>query len=153
MHARVPAARLVLVGANRTQPPIDPRALAAAAGVADRVEWREYVDDAELGKLYAQARAFAFLSDYEGFGMTPLEAIAHGVPPVLLDTAVSREIFGSAARLVSPSPSDIANSLTELLTDTSAAAALAGAGEACLARYSWIRSAEVIRQALEAAAG
>ena len=34
-----------------------------------------------------QARAFAFLSEYEGLGLTPLEALAAGVPPVLLDTA------------------------------------------------------------------
>jgi glycosyltransferase involved in cell wall biosynthesis len=153
VHARVPDARLVLVGANRTQPPIDPRSLAASAGVANRVEWREYVDDVELERLYAHAQVFAFLSDYEGFGMTPLEAIAHGVPPVVLDTPVSREIFGSAARFVSPAPADIANALAELLTDTSAAASLAAAGRACLTHFSWARSAEVIRQALEAAAG
>ncbi len=152
VHSRLPDARLVLVGANRAQPPIDPGALAAAAGVADHVEWREYVDDAELEKLYANARVFAFLSDYEGFGMTPLEAIAHGVPPVLLDTPVSREVFGNAARLVSPAPNDIAKALTGLLTNPSAAASLVAAGPPCLARFSWARSAEVIRQALETAA-
>ena len=45
----------------------------------------------QLRDLYARARAFAFLSEYEGLGMTPLEALAAGVPPVLLDTAVARE--------------------------------------------------------------
>jgi len=152
VRATVPDARLVLVGANRTQPPIDPRALAAASGVGECVEWREYVSDAELDRLYADARVFAFLSDYEGFGMTPLEAIAHGVPPVLLDTPVSREIFGGAARLVPPAPSDIARALVELLTDAPAAESLAAAGRASLARFSWARSAGVIREALEAAA-
>src|SRR5262249_45035073 len=97
---RVPDAKLVLVGANRSEPRIDPRAIAAAAGVSNSVDWREYVTDAELESLYAGARVFAFLSDYEGFGMTPLEAIAHGVPPVLLDTPIAREIFGEAAALV-----------------------------------------------------
>ena len=153
VRARVPDARLLLVGANRAQPPIDPRALATAAGVADGVEWREYVDDEELGRLYGRARVFAFLSDYEGFGMTPLEAIAHGVPPVLLDTPVSREVFGEAARLVTPAPGDIAKALVELLTDASAAASLAAAGRARLARFSWTRAADVIREALEGAAG
>jgi glycosyltransferase involved in cell wall biosynthesis len=90
--ASVPGARLVLVGDNRTKPPIDPMALARELGVAGRVEWRAYVDDAELQALYQSARVFAFLSDYEGFGMTPLEAIAWGVPPVLLDTPIAREI-------------------------------------------------------------
>ncbi len=60
--------------------------------------------DAELDIAYRQARVFVFLSDYEGFAMTPLEALAHGVPSVLLDTPVAREVYGDAARLVPPDP-------------------------------------------------
>ncbi len=44
--------------------------------------------------------AFAFLSEYEGLGLTPLEALAAGVPPVLLDTPVARESCGDAALYV-----------------------------------------------------
>ena len=83
---RVPDARLVLVGDNRTHPPIDPTAIAASLGLAARVDWQSYVTDDALELLYDTARVFAFLSDYEGFAMTPLEALAHGVPSVLLDT-------------------------------------------------------------------
>jgi glycosyltransferase involved in cell wall biosynthesis len=149
---RVPDASLVLVGANRSQPRIDPTAIAAAAGVADRVTWREYVTDAELARLYAGARVFAFLSDYEGFGMTPLEAIANGVPPVLLDTPIAREVFGDAARLVPLATDAVAAALVELLTDARANAALAAAGRRALGRYSWAEAAAVVRQALEDAA-
>lgn len=140
---------LVLVGANRSQPRIDPRAIAATAGVAARVDWREYVTDDELERLYGGARVFAFLSDYEGFGMTPLEAIAHGVPPILLDTPIAREIFNEAARLVPLSEEAIAGALAELLTDAAASAALVAAGRRCLARYSWAEAAAAVRQALE----
>jgi glycosyltransferase involved in cell wall biosynthesis len=149
---RVPRARLVIVGENRAQPAIDPRALAAAHGVSDRVEWREYVDDGELERLYGTAAAFAFLSDYEGFAMTPLEAIAHGVPPVLLDTAVSREIYGDAARLVSATPTDVAQALIDLLTREGAHAALLARGLARLADFSWTAAAAAMRETLEQAA-
>ena len=53
--------------------------------------------------LYGRASVFVFLSEYEGFGFTPLEALAAGVAPVLLDTPVARETYGAAARYVAPS--------------------------------------------------
>jgi glycosyltransferase involved in cell wall biosynthesis len=150
--ADVPAARLVLVGDNRTKPSIDPRAVAAGLGVRDRVEWRDYVTDAELDALYASARAFAFLSTYEGFAMTPLEAIAHGVPPVLLDTDVAHEVYDDAAIFAQPDTTSIARALTTLLRDDDAHAALVRRGQALLGRYSWSRTAAAIQQALERAA-
>ena len=153
--ARLPtsaAARLVLVGDNRTDPPIDPRAIAADLGIGARVDWREYVDDAELDGLYGRARAFAFLSEYEGFALTPLEAIAHGVPPVLLDTQVAREIYQDAAIFVPADPEAIAAALATVLTDESVRHRLAAAGVAALGRHSWTRTAALVRDALEAAA-
>jgi glycosyltransferase involved in cell wall biosynthesis len=150
--ATMPEARLVLVGDNRTSPPLDPRELAAAQGIGDRVEWLKYVPDAELEALYARARVFAFLSDYEGFGMTPMEALAHGVAPVLQDTPVTREIYGDGARLVAAAPQAVAEALTALLRDDAAHQALVAAGQARLARFSWPATADRVRRALEHAA-
>jgi glycosyltransferase involved in cell wall biosynthesis len=150
--SQVPDARLVLVGDNRTNPPIDPKALAEDLGIASSVAWLKYIDEAELARLYSEARVFAFLSDYEGFAMTPMEAIALGAPPVLLDTPISREVYGDAARVVSAEPMDISEALTSLLTDDAAHGALMEAGRRRLSMYSWGRSAGVIRRALEEAA-
>jgi glycosyltransferase involved in cell wall biosynthesis len=94
---------------------------------------------------------FVFLSAYEGFAMTPLEALAHDVPSILLDTPVSREVYGEAARLIG-SPADLAGPLAELLTDAPAHARLVEAGRVRLASFSWAQSAAVVRRALEEAA-
>jgi glycosyltransferase involved in cell wall biosynthesis len=145
----VPDARLILVGDNRTRPYIDPLALARELGVGDRVEWRAYVTDDELNQLYDRARAFLFLSEYEGFAMTPLEALAHGVPPILLDTPVAREVYGSDATLVNGSPAD---ALLWLLTDDAAHADAVSRGQRLLTRYSWAHAAVVVMTALEEAA-
>jgi glycosyltransferase involved in cell wall biosynthesis len=150
--AQVPDARLVLVGDNRTVPRIDPGGLADAAGVGDRVDWHAYVDDATLDRLYASARVFAFLSDYEGFAMTPMEALAHGVPPVLLDTEVAREVYGPAALLVQTAPDAIGHALVTLLTDEETRARVLAAGADRLRRQTWARTAATLRQALETAA-
>lgn len=145
-------ARFVLIGDNRTSPRLDPRALAEAAGVADRVEWLDYADETVLHQMYDSARVFLFISDYEGFAITPLEAMAHGVPAVLLDNAVGREIYGGAARLVPAQRPMIAAALRELLTNDQAHASLVAAGRDRLAQYSWQNSANLVLAALEHAA-
>ncbi len=147
-----PDARLILVGANRTNPPVDPRAIAARLGVAHAVDWREYVNDADLDRLYASARVFAFLSDYEGFAMTPMEALAHGVPSVLIDTPVAREVYGDGAVLVPLDTRAIAAALDELLHDASRRDGTLAAGRGRMGLLSWARTASTVLKALEAAA-
>ncbi len=148
----VPDVTLTLVGGNQTRPRIDPLALAAGLGLADRVTWRPWVDDDELDALYQRARAFAFLSDYEGFGMTPMEAAAHAVPSVMLDTPVAREIYDAAALLVPLETESIASALTQLLTDRDAHAATVQAARARLQAFPWATTAAVVGHALEHAA-
>ena len=92
--------------------------------------------------LYARARAFAFLSEYEGLGLTPLEALAAGVPPVLLDTPVARESCGDAALYVGAGDVEgTARALEELLVDERTRSRLLSAAPAALARYGWPRAA------------
>ena len=79
-----------------------------------------------------------FLSEYEGFGMTPLDALAAGVPPVVLDTEVAREIYGPAALFVAqPEPGAIHEALRRALFDDDARGRILEAAPQQLARYSW----------------
>ena len=152
LNRQHPGATLEIVGDNRMQPPIDVSALAAAEGAGSRVHSRSYVSDAELAGLYARASAFAFLSDYEGFGMTPLEALASGVPPVVLDTEVAREIYGPAAVYVaSPNPALIATALASAIGEGPEREQLLAAAPQVLARYSWEECARRTLQVLLAA--
>ena len=133
---------LDIVGDNRSYPHQDLRATIAGEAVTDCVHWHEYVAEPELHAMYARARAFAFLSEYEGLGLTPLEALAAGVPPVLLDTPVARESCGAAAIYV---PHDdrpaTTRALESVLFDDRLRAALLAAAPAELAKYSWTRAA------------
>src|SRR4026207_1057119 len=80
-----------------------------------RTRWSQ-APGGELPQLYAGASAFVFLSEYEGFGLTPLEAMASGVPLVMLDTPVAREICGDAAIYVPrPDAALIADALHAVL--------------------------------------
>jgi len=151
--AAVPGARLEIVGENRTHPAEDLAALCRALKIADRVAIRAYLRDDELVGLYRSARAFAFLSEYEGFGLTPLEALSCGVPVVVLDTPVARETCGPAACYLGLGDTDgVATHLTKLLSDERAHRDALAPAAAVLARYSWPEAARATIEALEAAA-
>jgi glycosyltransferase involved in cell wall biosynthesis len=150
--ARHPEARLEIVGDNRSLPVLDVDRLAQNAGAAGLVNAREYVSEPELSELYSHATAFAFLSDYEGFGMTPLEALASGVPIVVLDTEVSREIYGPAAIYVPRAePALIEAALVAALFDPAERTRILEAAPQVLARYSWQECGQRTLQVLLAA--
>ena len=150
---RIPSAELVIVGPDRTYPRQDLRGIADAAGIASRVTFRAYVSDDELAALYRRATVFAYLSEYEGFGLTPLEALAAGVPVVAGDTPVAREIYADAARYV---PVDdhaaVAAALVEMITRPEARSAVLAGRASLLVRFTWARAAADTLAVLEEAA-
>lgn len=153
--AAVPDATLEIVGENRTRRPrLDLDLLRSRTAHPERITIRSYVDDDTLAALYRRAAVFVFLSEYEGFGFTPLEALTAGVPPVLLDTAVARETCGAAARYVSAAASngELAAVISDLLANSSARQRVMQQADAVLARYSWARTAAATLSVLEEAA-
>jgi len=92
------------------------RALARSP-VADRVEWRRDVRDAELPRLYAQADVLVWASLSEGFGLPPLEAMACGTPVVTSFVTAMPEVCGDAAFLVEPTDSERIFEATRRLID------------------------------------
>jgi glycosyltransferase involved in cell wall biosynthesis len=103
-----------------------------------------------LRALYAHARVLAFLSEYEGLGLTPLEALAAGVPPVLLDTPIAHESCGDAALYVPIGDrGGVTRALERLLFDPTARAQILGAAPAVLAKYQWPRAADATLRVIE----
>lgn len=150
---RRPDVRLEIVGDNRTTPRVDVEALVRASSAAERIALRSYVADEALAAVYGRARAFVFLSEYEGFGLTPLEALAAGVPIVVLDTPVAREVYADAALYVPrPEPALVAAAIERVLGDEAERARILAAAQRILPRYSWRACAAQVLTALTAAA-
>ena len=145
-----PSATLDLVGDNRSYPHEDVMAAVEREQLRSQITWHRYATDEQLDDLYSRARVFVFLSDYEGLGLTPLEALTAGVPPVLFDTPVAREACGDAALYVRPDrPQDVRRAVEQLLFDEAVRSRVLAAAPEVLAQYNWTRAARETLQVLE----
>jgi glycosyltransferase involved in cell wall biosynthesis len=143
-------ATLDLIGDDRTYPPEDLQQTIRSESLDGRIRWHRYVSEAELSDFYRGARAFAFLSEYEGLGLTPLEALAANVPPVLLDTPVARESCGEAALYVQRGDlAETARALEKVLADDNVRLRLLAQAPRVLARYTWSDAARKTLEVLE----
>jgi glycosyltransferase involved in cell wall biosynthesis len=134
-------ARLVLAG--RPGERFDEvRDAIAESPVRDRIELRHDVGDDELDRLYRQATALVLPSRYEGFALTPLEAMARGCPVLASDIPAVAEVSGDGAWLLPLD--DIAawsQALRSVLTDSAIREQLKQRGAARAATFSWARTA------------
>jgi glycosyltransferase involved in cell wall biosynthesis len=119
---------------------------AVVAALGDRLQLLGHLDATELRALYAGATVFALPSRHEGFGLPVLEAMVQGTPVLCSDIAALREVAGGAARLVPPGDVDgWARALSELVGGAAAREALAAAGRARAAPFSWERTVRETR--------
>jgi glycosyltransferase involved in cell wall biosynthesis len=87
-------------------------------GLEQCVRFKDWVTDAELEKLYAQAELLVLPSLYEGFGLPVVEAMKRGVPVVASNTGAIPEITGDAAILIDPLDAEaMAEAMANLLND------------------------------------
>jgi len=56
-----------------------------------------YIEDSDLNLLYSNSLFFTYLSQYEGFGMPPLEAMQAGTPVITSNNSSLPEVVGDAA--------------------------------------------------------
>lgn len=129
------------------------RAHAQAEGILGSVVFAGYVSSDALNALMSACRAFAYVSEYEGFGIPPLEAMACGAPVVASNTSSLPEVVGAAALSVAPHDTDaIASALHLLLSDDRENAARRALSVARAAEFTWGRTAALTLAAYEAAA-
>ena len=92
--------------------------------------------------IYNAASAFVFPSNYEGFGIPLLQAMASGTPIVASNIAPVREVVGEAAVLFDPSNAhDMAEKIYELLSDEKLKQALVEKGLSRVRDFDWRKCA------------
>jgi alpha-1,3-rhamnosyl/mannosyltransferase len=115
-----------------------------ALGLEQQVRFIGVVSDAQAAALYSACGLFVFPSLYEGFGLTPLEAMACGAPVVCSNTSAMPEVAGEAALLFDPTaPAEIAQACLRVLRDGALRASMRERSLKQAATFSWQKTAQL----------
>ncbi len=145
-------ATLEIVGTGPEEPSL--RALASRLGVAGRVRFAGFVDEAALPAHYRAGRCYVHAAREESFGLSVIEAAYCGLPVVAVAEGgvVDNVVDCVTGRLVEATPEALAAAMAEMLADPDAARRMGAAGRAHVdARYDWDRGAADLLGAIDAA--
>ncbi|MCC6766682.1 MAG: glycosyltransferase family 4 protein [Deltaproteobacteria bacterium] len=152
--ARVPAAKLVIVGRGEAVADLERRV--ARLRLASAVEFRGFVDEAEKVALYQSARVFVNPSEKEGWGLTVLEAAACGAPAVASDSPGLRDsVRHDESGLLVPH-GDVgacAAAMLRLLSEDATWESLRAGALAWAARFTWDSVTDQIEAVIDRVAG
>ncbi len=108
----------------------------------DRIRFLGRLDDGELARQYASARALVFLSTDEGFGLPPLEAMGHGCPVIAANRASLPEVVSNGGILVDPDDcTAVADAIHMVNTNDDTRHRQITAGRRRATRFSWRNAA------------
>ncbi|KKQ72181.1 MAG: group 1 glycosyl transferase [Candidatus Peregrinibacteria bacterium GW2011_GWC2_39_14] len=129
--------KLVITGREDPYYP-DVRRMAHDLGLKDDVIFAGLVPEEDLIALYSCADLHALPSFYEGFGFTPLEAMACGTPTAVSHTSSLPEICGKAAIFFDPHDiKEMASTLHKALADEDLRKRLIKAGYERVQMFKW----------------
>ncbi len=132
-----PDLKLIIIGDDLSGNP-DLRRTVVRSGVQNDVRLLGFVPIEVLRIFYDEAKIFVFPSLYEGFGLPPLEAMAHGTPVVTSNVSSLPEVVGKAAVLVNPeNVFEIMRALHRVLTDQALRHRMKERGYQQAAKFSW----------------
>jgi glycosyltransferase involved in cell wall biosynthesis len=111
------------------------------------IRYLGFVSEDDCSILYAAARAFAYISLYEGFGLPVLEAMASGTPVMTSINTPMADFAQDKAIIVSPYDLDaIKNGLLQLLQDESLQTQATLHAPVIAHTYTWEKTAEKTMQ-------
>ncbi|HVM93079.1 MAG TPA: glycosyltransferase family 1 protein [Terriglobales bacterium] len=145
--------KLIIIGDDLSSHPRLRRTV-VSGGVQNDVRFLGFVPIEVLRIFYDVAKVFVFPSLYEGFGLPPLEAMAHGTPVVTSNTSSLPEVVGSAALTVNPeNVFEIRRALQQALLDGEVRERMKRTGYEQAARFSWESSVARILEIYREVAG
>ena len=152
-EGKLPDLKLIIIGDEVSRHP-DLRRAVIKSGVQNDVRFLGFVPIEVLRTFYDVAKVFIFPSLYEGFGLPPLEAMAHGTPVVTSNTSSLPEVVGPGAVLVNPeNVFEIMRAIHRVLVDQALREKLKQKGYEQVQHFSWEDSVQHILRVYREVAG
>jgi len=105
--------------------------------------WESSILDDKLPLFFSSLDLFAYLSEYEGFGLPPLEALSCGTVPVLLNRTSLKEIYSNTAFMVDhPDVKTVKPTLKAALTEVKERENILARFKKIKPCFSWRKAAE-----------
>jgi glycosyltransferase involved in cell wall biosynthesis len=109
-----------------------------------------YIADEDLAALYSGATLYVFIPHYEGFGISPLEAMACGIPVITSNNSSLPEVVGKAGLLVNAAkPLETTKAIEKLLNSPALCKRMVKEGYSQAAKFSASRSAKQLQSAID----
>ena len=119
-------------------------------GLKNHILLLGYVEEANLGVLYANAQFLAMPSLYEGFGLPLVEAMVFGTPVLTSNNSSMPEVAGDAGLLVDAlDVTSIEKGLRKLIGEDNFRVKLALNAKKNASRYNWGKSARKLVSVFE----
>ena len=142
----LPELVLYIIGKDMTHPPQDMATLLKK----DWIKWEDKLESKDVTLFYSALDVFVYISEYEGFGLPPLESLACGTVPVLLNKSSLGEIYQDMAFFSDePEVEQVAEALTDAIQDYKAKSQILENFAQKRSLFSWKNSAKGFKRLID----
>lgn len=151
IHKEIPHRLVVVAQRDRKFAP-EVLSLAQKLGILDKITILSNLSIQELLFVYRRASALLLLSEYEGFGYPPLEAMAVGTPAIVSEgTAVSEVVGDAAMTVLSNDIPAVSEAMRKMALDEGLRSRYSQLGLDHSRQFNWDTSATIMRAVLKEA--
>lgn len=130
--------QLIIAGNNPQHTPYP--ALARSLQLK-HITFTGFIPDQEMNAFYNSGDLMVYTSEYEGFGMAPLEGMACGLPVISTSGGALAEVSGGGADLVNYEVEELTYRISKVIEDSAYRKNLAQRGQDWVKQYTWNNAA------------
>lgn len=124
--------------------------MAQKLGILDRIISTYKLDEEDLRIVLSRAKMYLYVSQYEGFGFGPVQAMAAEVPTIVANTSCLPEITAGGSLLIDTNDIDASvKQILDLVDNGEKQQTLIEKGKEIVLRYDWEKTVDQTWEAIQ----